>query len=49
MTRGSDCQDTVRSVGLGLFIVKKIAEAHGGSVNMCSDGVLGTRFEVWLG
>jgi sigma-B regulation protein RsbU (phosphoserine phosphatase) len=31
MTRGSERDDDVRSVGLGLFIVSEIAKTHGGS------------------
>jgi signal transduction histidine kinase len=39
--------DANGSVGLGLFIVREIARAHGGSVTMRSDG-LGTTFTVIL-
>ena len=37
-----------RSVGLGLYIVKHLVEAHGGSVSACSVEGGGTRFTVWL-
>lgn len=44
MTRHSDRDDDVRSVGLGLFIVKEIAKAHGGDVTVRSDAIGGTTF-----
>ncbi len=37
-----------RSVGLGLFIVKSIAEAHGGTVTVHSTAAEGTTFTVRL-
>ncbi|WP_167659511.1 PAS domain-containing sensor histidine kinase [Pseudomonas sp. RIT623] len=48
MTRGSEREGPLRSVGLGLFIVKQIAEAHGGRIGMRSDTTYGTTFTVWL-
>ncbi len=36
------------SVGLGLFIVKSIVEAHGGTVEARSEEAEGTTFRVWL-
>ncbi|WEK32944.1 MAG: HAMP domain-containing sensor histidine kinase [Candidatus Pseudomonas phytovorans] len=48
MTRGSDRQDALRSIGLGLFIVKQIAEAHDGRITMTSNPVYGTTFIVQL-
>lgn len=48
MTRGSDKQDALRSVGMGLFIVKQIAEAHGGRITMTSNPVYGTTFIIYL-
>ncbi|MBC3466135.1 PAS domain-containing sensor histidine kinase [Pseudomonas sp. RW10S2] len=48
MTRGSDRQDTLRSLGLGLFIVKQIAEAHGGWATVTSDPIYGTTFIIHL-
>ncbi|MBK4999031.1 PAS domain-containing sensor histidine kinase [Pseudomonas sp. S31] len=48
MTRGSDRQDALRSVGMGLFIVKQIAEAHGGRITMTSNPVYGTNFIIYL-
>ena len=48
MTRGSDRQDMLRSVGLGLFIVKQIAEAHGGRITMTSNPIYGTTFIICL-
>jgi len=44
MTRHSDRDDDVRSVGLGLFIVREIAKAHGGDVTVRSDAIGGTTF-----
>ncbi|WP_342652934.1 PAS domain-containing sensor histidine kinase [Pseudomonas sp. F3-2] len=46
MTRGSERDDDVRSVGLGLFIVKEIARAHGGDVSAQSSDTDGTTFCV---
>ena len=46
MVRGGDVDNSVRSVGLGLFIVKAIAEAHGGAVQMRSSAQDGTEFVV---
>lgn len=46
MTRGADAQNGVRSVGLGLFIVREIAKAHGGRVSVSSDEMSGTSFTV---
>jgi sigma-B regulation protein RsbU (phosphoserine phosphatase) len=43
MTRGQDAGD-LRSVGLGLYIVREIALAHGGSVDCVSDLDQGTTF-----
>jgi PAS domain S-box-containing protein len=37
-----------RSVGLGLYIVKQIIDAHGGSVTLRSNATEGTTFEVTL-
>ncbi|WP_411383818.1 ATP-binding protein [Pseudomonas sp. L7] len=48
MTRGSDRQDTLRSLGLGLFIVKQIAEAHGGRATVTSNPIYGTTFIIHL-
>jgi sigma-B regulation protein RsbU (phosphoserine phosphatase) len=43
MTRG-DAAGESRSVGLGLFIVREIARAHGGEVAVTSSAEEGTRF-----
>ncbi|MGC7836980.1 PAS domain-containing sensor histidine kinase [Pseudomonas wayambapalatensis] len=48
MTRGSDRQDALRSLGLGLFIVKQIAEAHGGRATVTSNPIYGTTFIIHL-
>jgi sigma-B regulation protein RsbU (phosphoserine phosphatase) len=44
MTRGTEINREVRSVGLGLFIVNEIAKAHGGSVVVTSSAGDGTTF-----
>jgi len=36
------------SLGLGLFIVREIARAHGGSISVTSDAERGTEFETYL-
>ncbi|MBH3422741.1 PAS domain-containing sensor histidine kinase [Pseudomonas gessardii] len=46
MTRGTDQGCDVRSVGLGLFIVREIAKAHGGDVAVSSQVGSGTTFTV---
>lgn len=48
MTRGSAESGEVRSVGLGLFIVREIAIAHGGDVVVASSADSGTTFTVQL-
>ena len=48
MTRGAPESPSVRSVGLGLFIVRAIALAHGGSVEVVSKEGEGTTFTVRL-
>ncbi|WP_263974684.1 sensor histidine kinase [Pseudomonas sp. Marseille-Q5115] len=47
MSRGSDRGDA-RSVGLGLFIVREIARAHGGEVEVASEEGSGTLFTATL-
>ena len=37
-----------KGLGLGLYIVREIANVHGGSVSVTSTPVAGTRFEVRL-
>ncbi|MGQ0508313.1 MAG: ATP-binding protein [Myxococcaceae bacterium] len=48
MQRGEVTDSTSRSVGLGLYIVKNIVEAHGGSVTVSSNEAQGTTFVVRL-
>ncbi len=45
MVRGVSPDSTTRSVGLGLFIVRAIATAHGGDVRVTSSAEIGTTFE----
>lgn len=46
MVRGVTGSNSVRSVGLGLFIVREIAKAHGGDMTLVSSTVLGTTFTL---
>jgi sigma-B regulation protein RsbU (phosphoserine phosphatase) len=46
MSRGINTPDTMKSVGLGLFIVREIALAHRGSVHVSSNADDGTTFVV---
>ncbi len=46
MTRGVAAVNAGRSVGLGLFIVREIARAHGGDVSVTSSKESGTTFSV---
>ncbi|MFL5357742.1 PAS domain-containing protein [Archangium sp.] len=49
LTRGRPGGDTAsRSIGLGLFIVANIVQAHGGTVDVRSEPVEGTTFTVRL-
>jgi sigma-B regulation protein RsbU (phosphoserine phosphatase) len=46
MMRGGGATTSARSIGLGLFIVRKIAEAHGGTARVTSTLEGGTTFTV---
>ncbi|MGY2374496.1 PAS domain-containing sensor histidine kinase [Pseudomonas sp. SDO524_S393] len=46
MTRGTDQGSEVRSVGLGLYIVRELARVHGGDVAVSSCATDGTTFTV---
>lgn len=46
--RGSDAVPTGRNVGLGLFITRQIARAHGGDVEVRSSAAEGTTFTLRL-
>ena len=46
MTRGTDQGSEVRSVGLGLYIVRELAKVHGGDVAVRSCATGGTTFTV---
>jgi sigma-B regulation protein RsbU (phosphoserine phosphatase) len=48
MQRGVHGNNPQRSLGLGLFIVKGIVEAHGGTIEVTSTLAEGTTFTVWL-
>ncbi|KTC41380.1 histidine kinase [Pseudomonas sp. ABAC21] len=48
MNRGTDQASQVRSVGLGLYIVRELAKVHGGDVAVSSSAAAGTTFTVTL-
>lgn len=48
MTRGEDGDSSGRSVGLGLYIVRSIAAAHQGTVEVTSSDAAGTTFCVCI-
>lgn len=49
MVRGDTGSNTVRSVGLGLYIVNEIAKAHGGTMGVASSVGEGTAFTLRFG
>ena len=46
MARGADATQTGHNLGLGLYIVREIALAHGGLVSVESDADVGTVFSI---
>lgn len=46
MVRGVSADSANRNVGLGLYIVKELARAHGGSIDVVSTEEYGTIFEL---
>jgi PAS domain S-box-containing protein len=48
LRRGRRGPDRTHSIGLGLYIVKQIVQAHGGTVEVRSTEHSGTTFSVWL-
>jgi sigma-B regulation protein RsbU (phosphoserine phosphatase) len=46
LARGVSGQSEARSIGLGLFIVREIARAHDGTVQVTSSTEAGTTFEL---
>jgi phosphoserine phosphatase RsbU/P len=46
MTRGVSDGSTARSIGLGLYIVREIARAHGGTATVASTADEGTTFTI---
>jgi sigma-B regulation protein RsbU (phosphoserine phosphatase) len=48
LQRGEHPDASRRSIGLGLFIVKHVVKAHGGSVEVASSEEEGTTFSVHL-
>ena len=48
MTRATNVGRSMRSVGLGLFIVREIAKSHGGSAKVASTAEEGTTFLVTI-
>lgn len=46
MVRGDPGSNSVRSVGLGLFIVNEIARSHGGEMTVSSTSAEGTNFTM---
>jgi sigma-B regulation protein RsbU (phosphoserine phosphatase) len=44
LTRGTTANSSARSIGLGLFIVREIAKAHGGTTAVTSTADAGTTF-----
>jgi signal transduction histidine kinase len=48
LRRGSRLGQTERNIGLGLYIVKEIVKAHGGTIAVTSDLLHGTTFKVCL-
>ena len=40
--------NSARSIGLGLFIVRHLVEAHAGTIQVTSDATAGTTFEIFL-
>jgi PAS domain S-box-containing protein len=48
LRRGRRAPDRTHSIGLGLYIVKQIVQAHGGTVEARSTEHSGTTFSVWL-
>jgi len=48
LRRGSHLGQAERNIGLGLYIVKEIVKAHGGTIGVTSDLLHGTTFKVSL-